>query len=151
MRLKATRKAISPVIATVIIVAVAIAISIAVAGWLFGLWGSLATAQPEIKVTGVSAQYDGTANTLTVAMVVTNNGNASDKILQAVAILPDGSSVTATSANITPTDIPANSEQTVTITFDVTGKTLNAGDRVVVEIVFAETGKHSVILTVTTV
>jgi len=33
------RRAISPVIATVIIVAVAIAISIAVAGWLMGLWG----------------------------------------------------------------------------------------------------------------
>lgn len=32
------RKAISPVIATVIIVAVAIAISIAVAGWIMGLW-----------------------------------------------------------------------------------------------------------------
>ncbi len=33
-----SRKAISPVIATVIIVAVAIAISIAVAGWIMGLW-----------------------------------------------------------------------------------------------------------------
>lgn len=143
-----TRRGISPVIATVIIVAVAIAISIAVAGWLFGLWGTLGASQPEIKVTGVAAQYDSTANTLTVTVVVKNSGNAADSIQQAVALLPDGSSVSA--ASISPTDIPANSDNTVTITFDVTGKTLNAGDKVTVELVFSETGKHSVPLTVTT-
>ena len=144
------KRGISPVIATVIIVAVAIAISIAVAGWLFGLWGSLGAAQPQVKFTGVSAKYDGTANTLTVILAYSNTGNAADEILQAVAILPDGSSVTADTTAISPTSIAANSQGTVTITFDVTGKTLTAGDRVTIEVVLAETGKHSIMLTVTT-
>ena len=145
------RKGISPVIATVIIVAVAIAISIAVAGWLFGLWGALGTAQPQVKITGVSAVYDATANTLTVTLAYTNDGNAADQVQSAVAILPDGSSVTTNNIQVDGdgTTIPANSQGTIELVFDVTGKTLNTGDKITVEIVLAETGKHSTVLTIT--
>ena len=143
------RRGISPVIATVIIVAVAIAISIAVAGWLFGLWGAFGAGQPQVKFTGVSAVYDSGTDTLTVTLAYSNTGNAADEILQAVAILPDGSSVTNSTA-VNPDNIPANSQGTVQITFNVAGKTLNAGDRITVEVVLAETGKHSIFLTITT-
>ncbi len=148
-----SRKGISPVIATVIIVAVAIAISIAVAGWLFGLWGALGTAQPQVKITGVSAVYDATAETLTVTLAYTNDGNAADQIQSAVAVLPDGSSVTANTIQVdgaNSTTIPANHQGTITLVFDVTGKTLTTGDKVTIEVVLAETGKHSTVLTVTT-
>ena len=143
------RKGISPVIATVIIVAVAIAISIAVAGWLFGLWGALGTAQPQVKITGVSAVYGN--NTLTVTLAYTNDGNAADQVQSAVAILPDGSSVTTNNIQVDNdgTTIPANSQGTIELVFDVTGKTLNIGDKITVEIVLAETGKHSTVLTIT--
>ncbi|MEM4655871.1 MAG: archaellin/type IV pilin N-terminal domain-containing protein [Acidilobaceae archaeon] len=35
------KKAISPVVATVILIAVTIVIGVAVAGWLMGIWGGL--------------------------------------------------------------------------------------------------------------
>ena len=143
-----TRRGISPVIATVIIVAVAIAIAIAVAGWLFGIWGGLTTSQPQIKITPLNAKYDDANNRITVKLYITNTGNTADKILSAVAILPNGTSVEA--ASFTPTTVDANSETSVTLIFNGITTGVATGDTVTVEVVFAETGKHSTLLTITT-
>ena len=138
------RRAISPVIATVIIVAVAIAISIAVAGWLFGLWAGFAGGNPEVRLVPISAVDDDDNTTPMISILVSNTGSGSDTLLSAVIIYPDGSSETPT---ITQTTIAAGDSQVITITGDETK--VEPGDKIVVELVFEKTGKHSVTMTVT--
>jgi flagellin-like protein len=40
------RKAISPIIATVILIAVTLAIGVAIAAWIMGLWGGMGELRP---------------------------------------------------------------------------------------------------------
>ena len=67
------RKAVSPVIATIIIVAIAIVMSIAVAYWLLGLGSSFTKYE---KVEFVSAYADTNSTFFTVHMDVKNTGSA---------------------------------------------------------------------------
>jgi len=47
-----TRKAISPILATVILIAVTLVIAIGVIGWIMGIWGSLGGPSESLVVTG---------------------------------------------------------------------------------------------------
>jgi archaeal flagellin N-terminal-like domain len=74
------RKAISPVIATVILIAVTLAIGIAIAAWLMGIWGGLGGTEAlkvlptsELIVTG-----DGSLSNLT--LVIKNEGSKDAKL-----------------------------------------------------------------------
>lgn len=154
-----TRKAISPVIATVIIVAVAIAISIAVAGWLFGLWGGFAGGTPQITVTNPT----GSAQNNYVQVYLINNGSGSDEILE-IEMIYGNTVLRATTGDLTvyklpgnnpydpnnppqtastpPIIIEANSEQWIAITWD-DNIFINAGvnppssgDQVIVKLYF---------------
>jgi len=147
-----SRKGISPVIATVIIVAVAIAISIAVAGWLFGLWGGFASAQPQIKITNPT----GSASNNKIQLYITNNGAGSDDIIKVIVIKgttkvifneTNGAKVTFGTDDLSDgkVTIPSNSEGWLTI--DLTGTALegqlNPGDQVVVQLFFKQTSTQT--------
>jgi flagellin-like protein len=80
--IKASRKGISPVIATVILVAVAITVAVSVAYWMGGI-SSLYTRLEKVEVSSTSISK-GTGN-YTVTMVVKNTGSA-DASLDAVYI-----------------------------------------------------------------
>lgn len=72
-----SRKAISPVIATVIIVAVTIAVAIAVAFWMTGIVG-LFTATERLEIT--SAFVQSTQSGWTITMTVKNTGTTPTSI-----------------------------------------------------------------------
>ena len=79
------RKAISPVIATVILIAVTLAIGIAIAAWLMGIWGGLGGTEA-LKVLPTSeliVAQDGSLVSLTLAI---RNEGSKDAKLTAVQI-----------------------------------------------------------------
>ena len=69
------KRAISPVIATVIIVAVAIAVAIAVAFWMTGIVG-LFTGFEQVQVAYIYAEWDQTNGQWTISLRATNTGTA---------------------------------------------------------------------------
>jgi len=79
------RKAISPVIATVILIAVTLAIGIAIAAWLMGIWGGLGGTEA-LKVLPTSeliVAQDGSLKNLTLTI---RNDGSKDAKLTAVQI-----------------------------------------------------------------
>ncbi len=143
------RKGISPVIATVIIVAVAIAISIAVAGWLFGLWGGLASGTAQIQVSTVSLNKSGS-----LSIYIVNTGSGSDTLLKVE--VSDGTS-TYTVSTFTVDANAQNIEGTGPVTIGANGKgwisadvghTFNAGQSVTVTLYFEKSGTVTVPVTV---
>ena len=74
---KGKRKAISPVLATVILIAITLIAAIAIAGFVFGLFGSFtSTAQVQASVTSCTQVGAGAGTGETCALVLTNSGNA---------------------------------------------------------------------------
>jgi archaeal type IV pilus assembly protein PilA len=73
------RKAISPVIATVILIAITLIAAIAIAGFVFGLFGSF-TSSAQVTATA-SCVAAGTPPTCTVSL--SNTGTASTNVLSA--------------------------------------------------------------------
>lgn len=86
---KIERKAISPVIATIIIIAVTIAISLAVAAWLMGLWsgfvGGPKISASLINMTQVITNEEPSEN-VTVGVLFMNTGTSPDRIQDKSAI-----------------------------------------------------------------
>ncbi len=68
---KGNRKAISPVLATVILIAITLIAAIAIAGFVFGLFGTF-TATAQVSATAVSCAQ----TTKVCTLVLTNNGNS---------------------------------------------------------------------------
>lgn len=68
------RKAISPVLATVILIAITLIAAIAVAGFVFGLFGSF-TSTPQLQATNVVCGTTGTAAAVTCTFSLTNSGS----------------------------------------------------------------------------
>ncbi|MEM4444040.1 MAG: archaellin/type IV pilin N-terminal domain-containing protein [Thermofilum sp.] len=73
MRL-ASRRGISPVIATVILVAVTIAVAIAVAFWMTGIVGLFAGAVEKLEITSIYAEPKSNGDKWTVTIRVNNTG-----------------------------------------------------------------------------
>lgn len=135
-----SRRAVSPVIATVIIVGVAIAISIAVAGWLLGLWGGLASGSPQVQVSGVIVGTDGTTQ-----IYIVNKGSGADEIVKVT--LNDGKNI----YELTPdqTSISANFKGWIKASPGNTSKiSLTAGQSVTVKVYFEKSGAVTVPVTV---
>jgi archaeal type IV pilus assembly protein PilA len=86
-KLRHSKKAVSPVIATIIIVAIAITMSIAVAYWLLGL-GSSFTKYEKVEFTSAFVVPNDNG-TYTVNMVIRNTGSAAATIDQS-AIMYNG-------------------------------------------------------------
>ncbi|MEM4461540.1 MAG: archaellin/type IV pilin N-terminal domain-containing protein [Candidatus Bathyarchaeia archaeon] len=86
---KIERKAISPVIATIIIIAVTIAISLAVAAWLMGLWSGF-VGGPKISASLINMiqtiTEDKPGENVRVGVLFMNTGTSSDRIQDKSAI-----------------------------------------------------------------
>jgi flagellin-like protein len=81
MKLSRSRKALSPVVASIILIAVTVAVSIAVAAWMgaltFNFMGS-----SSITVTNVSFQGGSANSTNTIVLTLKNTGTKQVTILQ---------------------------------------------------------------------
>jgi len=73
------RKAISPILATVILIAVTLVIAIGVIGWIMGVWGSLGGPSESLVVTG-GGTATGTTGSLTFTVTIVNKGSGSAKL-----------------------------------------------------------------------
>jgi len=74
-----SRKAISPILATVILIAVTLVIAIGVIGWIMGVWGSIGGPSENLVVTGGYTKCSG-GNKLEISFTVINKGTAEAKI-----------------------------------------------------------------------
>jgi len=99
------RKAISPVLATVILIAITLIAAIAVAGFVFGLFGTF-TSSATLQVTGVVC-HSGAAAAAYCVLTISNTGGSSGSIT-ACSIYGQ--------AGISGTTVPPITQATVTIT-----------------------------------
>ncbi|MBN2335817.1 type IV pilin [Candidatus Bathyarchaeota archaeon] len=115
------RKAVSPVIATVILVAVAITVAVGVSYWMGGI-SSQYTQFEKVEIQTGYASYDSTNTIWTVTMAIKNSGSADATInmvfLNDVPCLAGNYHVSA--ANVTATQWGASIQST--------GVTLKAGE-----------------------
>jgi len=126
------KKAISPVIATVIIVAVTIAIAIAVALWMSGLVGSF-TATENIQI--ISAYATGSQGNWTIYLTVKNVGTTDatiDNIFINGKPLPGDQIINATYGNnnssFSPTTgISLKAGENINITIKIGGTSTSIG------------------------
>ena len=134
--IKASRKGISPVIATVILVAVAITVAVSVAYWMGGI-SSMYTRLEKVEVSSTSVAK-GTAGNYTITMIVKNTGSA-DASLDQVYIngrlrssftgSPSNAIITVRSGalDLDSATIPIVAGGSITVTIDITsGTTLGA-------------------------
>ena len=99
------RKAISPVIATVILVAVAITVAVGVSYWMGGI-SSQYTQFEKVEIQTGYATYDSSATLWTVTMVIKNSGSA-DATINMIFLndVPcDAANYHVTPANMTATE-----------------------------------------------
>jgi len=73
--IRASRKGISPVIATVILVAVAITVAVSVAYWMGGI-SSLYTRLEKVEISSTSVSKDATTGNYTITINIKNTGSA---------------------------------------------------------------------------
>ena len=109
-----SKKALSPVVASIILIAVTVAVSIAVAAWMGALTiGFMDTEQ--LKITSMT--FDTDADTITV---VAHNQGTSGVVINEVWV--NGSPIATddvTYDSAGTTIVGANSDMTLTITYDV--------------------------------
>ncbi|MEM2537423.1 MAG: archaellin/type IV pilin N-terminal domain-containing protein [Candidatus Bathyarchaeia archaeon] len=82
MKLFKSRKALSPVVATIILIAVTVAVSIAVAAWMGALTFTF-TSTEQLQITYVDFVKSGSSPTNTIHVRVRNSGNAPVTITEA--------------------------------------------------------------------
>jgi flagellin-like protein len=122
-RLGKGKKAISPVIATIILIAITIVIAVAVAGWVFGLFKSY-SGGPAVQILASSSSCSaGTSPSCSI--VVDNTGN---NAVQVNTVLLNGATVT-----LSPGQVISAGAQGATISFTVPASiTLSTGETVTV-------------------
>ena len=127
-----SKRAISPVIATIILVAITIVIAVAVAGWVFGLFGNYSkTANGVTVVSGLS-----TCSRSTCYIVLSDQGANSVSVVGASVNGPSFSTVSA--SVVGSTVVPAGGALTVAIS--VTGGTFQAGGTYNIQIALSNGG-----------
>jgi flagellin-like protein len=120
-----SKKALSPVIATVILVAVTITVAIAVAYWMGGIAG-LYTRLEKVEITSTQVAINSTINGWTVTMSLKNTGSADAKISD---ILINGNlvsglaTVTTTPAQVNVNGLPVLAGGTATLKIFIGGTT----------------------------
>ncbi len=112
------RKAISPVIATVILVAVAITVAVGVSYWMSGI-SSQYTQFEKVEIQTGYGTYNSTTTSWTVTMAIKNSGSADATIN--LCFLND---VPCLTANYNQASAPVNSWG---VSFATTGITLKTG------------------------
>jgi len=99
-----SRKAISPILATVILIAVTLVIAIGVIGWIMGVWGSIGGPSESLVVTGGGTAI-GRTNSLRFNLTINNKGTA-PATLSRIEVVGLGS--TSTACNYTTTWVPCS-------------------------------------------
>lgn len=131
------RRAISPVIATIIIVAVTIAIAIAVAGWLMGLWGSYGTVEQLTVMPDSALSTDADGNAV-LTLHVKNTGSKS-AVITKVEVVGLGTAVsggTDTTGTFTSASavVSQGTDVSITITLDTGSNTYSPGTQYLVKV-----------------
>ncbi|MEM0287404.1 MAG: type IV pilin N-terminal domain-containing protein [Nitrososphaerota archaeon] len=119
---KGKKKAISPVIATVILIAITLIAAVAIGGFVFGLFGSF-TSSAQVSVTGadittsaVSSTFTtntytcmpaGTSSSTLKNYTVLSNTGTSSALVTSVSIKVNGTNIPLTAASSAPCSVPA--------------------------------------------
>jgi flagellin-like protein len=74
------RKAISPIIATVILIAVTLAIGVAIAAWIMGIWGGMGGTE-SLKILPNSTLTIKNYDTVELSLTIKNEGSRDAKIV----------------------------------------------------------------------
>jgi len=74
------RKAISPIIATVILIAVTLAIGVAIAAWVMGLWGGMGGTET-LKILPNSTLTVKSGGTVELKLTIKNDGTRDAKVV----------------------------------------------------------------------
>jgi flagellin-like protein len=115
---KRSRKALSPVVASIILIAVTVAVSIAVAAWMGALTFSF-TATEQLQVTNL--QFDSVTNHAHIYVTVNNTGTTSVTINEAyVNGVKINAVVENNTANALPLSWAANTGKMLDITYSWT-------------------------------
>jgi flagellin-like protein len=137
-----SRRAISPVIATVILVAVAITVAVAVAYWMGGIAGQYTKFEKVEIQTGICT-YNITNTYWKIELKLKNTGTATSTMVAAfindvevVTYDNDDYTVNSTSTSLNPTATTIESGESATINFYIGlgYKTLSAGTTVNIKI-----------------
>jgi len=96
------RKAISPILATVILIAVTLVIAIGVIGWIMGIWGSLGGPSESLVVTGGGTGV-GKDGKLYFSLTIVNKGSGTAK-LSRIEVSGIGSTTTYCGSGVTEVD-----------------------------------------------
>jgi flagellin-like protein len=115
---KRSRKALSPVVASIILIAVTVAVSIAVAAWMGALTFSF-TATEQINITNMNFQV-GTAATGSIQIVANNTGTTAVTINEAWVNNVKQTNIATVPAGGLPAPIAANQGLVMNITTSVT-------------------------------
>jgi len=103
MRISKNRKAISPVLATVILIAITLIAAIAIAGFVFGLFGSF-TSSAQVSAQVITCSRNATDNCL----VTLRNTGTSNTAVTGCSVRVSGASVIGTLSPLAPTVTASN-------------------------------------------
>jgi flagellin-like protein len=102
------RKAISPVLATVILIAITLIAAVAIAGFVFGLFGTFtSTARVQANVTSCVASGSGATAQETCNLLLTNTGNANAVATTSCSLTFAGKTVIGVTSGAAVTSIPS--------------------------------------------
>jgi len=137
------RRAISPVLATVILIAITLIAAIAIAGFVFGLFGTFtSTARVQASVTNCS--WNGSNEVCT--LILTNSGNANTQTSGSCQLTYGGGAKAGESSNVNPPvsavvqTITAGTTSTTSYCMALTGAAAGAGVQVTGSVVLANGG-----------
>ena len=127
MKILKSKKALSPVIASIILIAVTVAVSIAVAAWMGALTFTFMKTE-ELKITSMTFDetVPGGGNGTTITLAVHNTGTGSVTVANAKV---NGATVTCP-----PTTVEAGAPGSIIVTMP-TGTTWTTGDKYRVELI----------------
>ncbi len=115
------RKAISPVLATVILIAITLIAAIAIAGFVFGLFGSF-TSSAQVQASVVSCTQAAGPAAIVCTLNLTNSGSANTALTGTCSVTAGGITTAGTTAL---TSIIAGTSTTGTCTTGVTAHLLS--------------------------
>jgi flagellin-like protein len=142
MRERSRRKAISPIIATLILIVITVVAGIMLYGFVSGFMANLGTSRAIAPISIASASVNSSGDYATI--VVSNLGTTPVTIAQVNLLNPSTNSLIASSTSPSPTTIPGG--QTVTITASsfspASGSMPSPGTTVLVQVV-TSTGSYA--------
>jgi len=111
MKILKSKKALSPVVASIILIAVTVAVSIAVAAWMGALTFTF-TATEQVQITDL--EFTTSEQSKVIKVTVRNTGTSPVTIAQQAYVNGELKSITETGADLT---VAANDDATFTIVY----------------------------------